>query len=248
MSDHWPNASERQDETPLDRDSLGPRGGEKPRPLDPSRLPSPSASTTLSWNDADQRLLAIDSQGNGLAVALWRHGDRYAHALYALSGSTSPNTQDGSATTPLLLMASCEGNDRESWPASPPLQQLIVEPREAGREVALLIGMAGSSHWSLSIDVDPIDRVIVFEAACRCSSQPTELGSRYQIRPSNRMANRELQWHLPHVAQVELLWPDSRGQCQELHPGQTQWTVRPGRMPSGKWPATIQWNYAARWL
>ena len=203
------------------------------------------------WSQAEKRLLAVDSHGCGLAVALWRQGDRYAHALFALPGSAEPAAEDrdsASTGSPVLLMASLEGTDRETWPASPPLQQLIVEPREAGREVALLIGMAGSSHWSLSIDVDPISRLIVFEAACRCASQPSELGSRYLTQPGNRSAARELHWNLPRSTGVELLWPESRGLVSEPEPGKSQWMVRPSDMPTDKWPATVRWSYAVRWL
>jgi hypothetical protein len=233
MSDRWPNSSEREREHPVGRENR-----ESSSPLETSRLPLPGPLSTPAWDEADQQLLALNAQGTGLGVALWRQGDRYAHALYAFGGA---------AETPLLLMASLEGNDREPWPTSPPLQQLIVEPREAGRNVALLIGMAGSSHWSLSIDVDSIGRLIVFEAACRCSTQPTEMGSRYRVRPVSRLSNRELQWHLPNSGQVELVWPDSRGQCQHGPPRQTDWIVRPMDLSPPQWPATVRWNYAVRW-
>jgi hypothetical protein len=234
------------------------RAGRSPEGLDPGETSDSHASlagqgktpAALSWEAADQRLWAVNEHGAGLAVAFWRRGDRYAHALYALLGSADPQSGPSSpaGVSPLLLMASQEGTDQESWPSSPPLQQLIVEPREAGREVALLIGMAGSSHWSLSIDVDRVAGLIVFETACRCSSRPVELGSRYWLHPPNRLSARHLDWHLSAESGVELLWPDSRGEWSEGVRADSHWTVRPAELPAGPWPATIRWNYAVRWL
>jgi hypothetical protein len=248
MSDRWPNSSEREREQPGGR-THRERGESSPLEPHPESNAGTSAETSClplreplsipAWDEAEQTLPARSAEGVGLGVALWRDRDRYAHALYAFDGSADP---------PLLLMASVEGNDREPWPASPPLQQLIVEPRESGRNVALLIGMAGSSHWSLSIDVDSGARLIVFEAACRCSTRPVEMGSRYRVRPGSRLAQQDLQWHLPHSGQVQLVWPDSRGQCQEGNSNQMDWIVRPAAMSPTRWPATVRWNYAARCL
>ena len=54
-----------------------------------------------------------------------------------------------------------------------------VEQRGAAR-VALLVGMAGRSHWSLSAEVVPAEQRITLDVACRCRAAGA-LGSTYQI-------------------------------------------------------------------
>ena len=50
------------------------------------------------------------------------------------------------------LLESIEGTATDDWPPSPPLQSLSIETLPDGRRVALLVGMAGRSHWSASIE------------------------------------------------------------------------------------------------
>ncbi len=82
------------------------------------------------------------------------------------------------------MLASEEGSDQDEWPPSPPLQQLHVEDRAGGGRVALLVGMAGQSHWSLSVEALPALRQLVFDAACRlggsADSRSGRLGSGYR--------------------------------------------------------------------
>src|SRR5436853_5119442 len=82
-----------------------------------------------------------NATGRGLRVAFTRVKDRFAHTVWLL---------EGDAATP--LWASVEGSDADDWPASPALQQLSIETLPDGRRVALLVGMAGTSHWSLSVE------------------------------------------------------------------------------------------------
>ncbi|MEL6110685.1 MAG: hypothetical protein AAFU85_32160, partial [Planctomycetota bacterium] len=67
--------------------------------------------------------------------------------------------------------------DDASWPATPPLQQLSVETIDE-REVALGVGSAGTSHWSVS--VEPTEAGFLFDWACRTSETPGFLGSSYR--------------------------------------------------------------------
>lgn len=71
-----------------------------------------------------------------------------------------------------------EGGADDPWPLSPPLQELHVERNADGRQVALLVGRAGRSHWSLS--VEPFENRLVFDAACRLSGEAEWLGSSYR--------------------------------------------------------------------
>lgn len=121
---------------------------------------------------SEERVLLTgkDASGQSLRVAFAWNNDRFAHAI-----SLHSDRQD----TPLLL--SEEGKELEVWPPSPPLQQLSQQALPDGRVALLLLGMAGKSHWSLSVAVDPNDRELVFDAACRVNLPARWLGSSYRL-------------------------------------------------------------------
>jgi hypothetical protein len=104
-----------------------------------------------------------------LRLCFERQGDRYAHRVeLAAAGGWQ------------TVLESLEGKPDEAWPPSPPLQSLHIEERPGGRRVALLVGMAGRSHWSLSVEADPAAASLAFDAACRLQEVPSFLGSRYR--------------------------------------------------------------------
>lgn len=105
-------------------------------------------------------LEAIDAAGDGLRATFFWRVDRYAHRLERLEG--------GAATQ---LLESIEGSDLDRWPPSPPLQQLMLEQLPDRRPVALLVGMAGANHWSLSVEAEPGDAALVFDVACRIKDE-----------------------------------------------------------------------------
>jgi hypothetical protein len=108
----------------------------------------------------------------GLRVRFFRHADRYAHEIWLC---------DNGRWRPAL--ASIEGTPEEDWPASPPFQSLDVEQRE-GRPLALLVGMAGASHWSASVQIDPLEPCLHFDVAARVRGLRTgPLGSAYRAAP-----------------------------------------------------------------
>jgi hypothetical protein len=113
--------------------------------------------------------------GGRLRLRFARQGDRLHQTVEWLAAAT--NAASTIATSPVVaLLESCEGQSSDTWPDSPPLQQLLIEPRGAAGHVALLVGMAGRSHWSLSIE-PLVDRVgFRFDAACRLSGPPEWLG------------------------------------------------------------------------
>lgn len=73
------------------------------------------------------------------------------------------------------------GITSDSWPDSPPIQQLSIETIE-GRDVALGVGCAGTSHWSLS--VEPTDNGFRFDWACCVKETPRQLGTTYASNKS----------------------------------------------------------------
>jgi hypothetical protein len=97
-------------------------------------------------------------------------GDRYGQRILIVA-------DDGSSHP---LLESIEGSAAEDWPASPPLQSLTIQTLPDGRTAALLVGAAGKSHWSASIEADRSSPTIVFDLACRHGEQPGSLGSRYR--------------------------------------------------------------------
>lgn len=116
-------------------------------------------------------LEAREQDGRALRVEfLWR-GDRFGHVISAVR-------PDG-AVVPLL--ESVEGTTAEDWPASPPLQSLSVVILEDGRRAALLVGMAGRSHWSASLEPEADRAELRFDLACRTNGEQGWLGNRYRV-------------------------------------------------------------------
>jgi hypothetical protein len=119
----------------------------------------------------------LDAQ-RALRVTFVREADRYRHEVALVE-----RTEDGSEqVTPLL--ASVEGTAADAWPSSPPLQSLSIEQRPEGN-VALLVGMAGRSHWSASIEALSAEGALRFDIACR-TTDAQRLASMYQ-RLSDRL-------------------------------------------------------------
>lgn len=116
--------------------------------------------------------------GDKLQVAFQWAGDRYAHNILCCPGI-------GEAAT---LLSSCEGVPDQWWPPSPPLQQLHISELEHGQRAALLVGMAGRSHWSLSVIADDKRHVLLFDAACRANLAPERLGSHYRVASGVQVA------------------------------------------------------------
>ena len=89
-------------------------------------------------------LSATGSRGT-LRVRFFQSGDRYCHAI---------DLVDGDSTRTLL--ESVEGDDTDLWPPSPPMQHLNVSwiaSEAEHRHVAMLVGGAGSSNWSMCVAV-----------------------------------------------------------------------------------------------
>jgi hypothetical protein len=100
---------------------------------------------------------------------VWR-GDRYGHVI-------SEVESDGTVSA---AYESVEGTSGDNWPPSPPLQSLTTQQLPDGRRVALLVGMAGRSHWSLSVEPEG-GVACVFDVACRIGAVNPQLGSRYRL-------------------------------------------------------------------
>ncbi len=120
--------------------------------------------------------------GRWLLELTWQT-DRYRQRLWRLPPGAQQIAPHPSSPLGQVLVNSVEGSAEQPWPPSPPLQQAHCESRPGGQQVALLVGLAGRSHWSLAITLDPQSDCVTWEAACRLQEEPEWLGSTYQIAP-----------------------------------------------------------------
>ena len=122
-------------------------------------MPEPSVSTPQSiW---------LTSKCNHKSVEFFWQEDRYMHRIVV-------NEQ--------AIASSLFGDGDESWPPTPPIQQLSCEEIN-GNQVLFGVGAAGKSHWSLSVEQETHDSgfKLKFHYACRSKEQPDWIGSTYLI-------------------------------------------------------------------
>jgi len=175
-------------------------------------------------------------EGGGLRVVFQRLPDRFAHRVERM---------DHGAV--ISLIESIEGAADEDWPASPPLQELHFERRAGGIQLALLVGRAGASHWSMSIELDPTAAKISFDVACRVRAAPERLGSRY--RRLDLAADQSGRGEDHPLSMFELSEPwrlrpagIERPNCQLCCNG-SEFVLEP-ELPRSVWPQTVRWQYA----
>lgn len=105
--------------------------------------------------------------------------DRYAFEIHRHDGSQWQ-----------LLLKTPLGDTADDWPCNPPLQQISYEDLGQGIPAILGMGMAGTSHWSLSIHEDR-DQSLVVDVACRYSNAPRTLELTFQLARSDVAFNRK---------------------------------------------------------
>lgn len=132
------------------------------------------------------RLNIVGEKGAGLAVEFVWSQDRYAHRLLYLS-----------PTDEQVLLHSREGDPKEGWPSSPPIQQLRRHVSTPDREVLLGLGMAGNSHWSLSVESMNSPPTLLFDVACRLRGPYAWLGSTYEFDADRLQPHFQI--HSAHV-------------------------------------------------
>ncbi len=180
-----------------------------------------------------QHLLQTGTQGQvALALQMTQRHDRFVAELQFRSDHTS--------SVPVLR--SVEGDDRRLWPPSPTIQQLMRQENEAGEFLAG-VGMAGNSHWSLSmVVIDGEFPALEFDVACRVKADPEWLGSTYQIL-SGQPIQSEVGARIVlgnHVLQVE---PAANvGVCDVIVDNDRLCIA--ARQLDGPLPRTVRWMYA----
>jgi hypothetical protein len=175
-----------------------------------------------------------------LAARGWRvnfawQGDRFAHQVQGLLGGQWVH-----------LLQSLEDSAAGDWPPAPPLQSGQLEARAGPSPVALLVGMAGKSHWSLAVQVVE-SGALLFDVACRVREPPGFLGSIYTL-PPRVTAERPGDGHAMRLAgrggAVELAPANQDGACHVTAAGNRITVV--ARAAPRSVPATIRWRYALR--
>jgi hypothetical protein len=197
--------------------------------------------------------------GRGIRIEFLRSHDRHAHRILAV----------GCEELPVPLLASVEGTAEEPWPPSPAFQAINLEDlpdREESAEsprAAMLVGMSGSTHWSMC--VKPLSRMstaedspartgFFFDAAGRLKSAPKVLSTRYSVGKrvrAKQMSNGTLLHFGSGQCRLDTCAPDGTGDptgwqladrgCELRH------ELRPDRF-SSQLPATIRWAYALHLL
>lgn len=129
-------------------------------------------------NISSERILSnVLPDGTTLSIEFERTADRFRHVLSIVE----PENPEHSCS----ILRSVEGNAQQQWPASPPLQELLIETRPTG-PVALLLGMAGTSHWSISVERSIEQTGFQFDCACRIVDPADFLGCCYNLLTYNK--------------------------------------------------------------
>lgn len=137
--------------------------------------------------------------GNVQVVFRW-HGDRWEHEIMLM------HSVDASLSS--IFFRSVEGphsmRGDAHWPSSPSLVELdtLEQPKS---NVILAVGMAGRSHFSLSISALPNDLSgsLLFEHACRWKGSLGWIGSTYEsIIPRNGSFIGDCLRIIPHESVV----------------------------------------------
>ncbi|MDZ4848213.1 MAG: hypothetical protein SGI77_02880 [Pirellulaceae bacterium] len=155
----------------------------------PSSVTDPLARRSIEYADC----IPNDHSSSGAFIArCYASGDRIGHCIWWLQDNGSepvanaiPLTESlvhSAGKTPVLILASIEGNANQNWPESSPFQQIVCENVGAGgKPVLLAVGMAGKAHWSATIEGDSMTEAIAMDIACRTAAAPERLGSLYHV-------------------------------------------------------------------
>ncbi len=135
--------------------------------MNPASSSSRAAPTEQVLVAARQRQPTAAAEA-GLRIRFVWVGDRYQQLVEIGPAAARPRLQ------------TVAGDALPDWPDDPPLQQLSIE-RLGDRTVALGVGSAGTSHWSVSIEAiaGPVP-AFQYDLACRCLVSPHQLGSAFE--------------------------------------------------------------------
>ena len=176
--------------------------------------------------------------GAGLTLELEKVGDRWATRILGPSPTGRP----------VCLSRSVEGDATQTWPPSPPFQE--IQALDAPAPVFFASGQCGRAYWSAALE-RRAPHEICCDIACRTPDPPPNLGSRFLLAAEGRL-------EVVGPTEIRLLVPPYRlvvqvsGPTAQLRPwedrlGQVGWEVHVPEDP-GPYPATIRWKYVLRGL
>lgn len=189
------------------------------------------------------------SNGRQLRIEFFQHRDRYGHRVVVVDHT------DG---IEFLLLTSGEGTDTDCWPPSPPLQCLNLEDLASidskDDPPAMLIGMAGHGHWSMSVQRDTLTSHaaasgrIVFDVACRLRStkRPRALCSTYTLGGAATVTRCGSGVEIGRAGAVCRVLPATIGgseSCEMVRRGD-ELQVHKNIEVSETAPLTVRWRYA----
>lgn len=167
----------------------------------------------------DLELRAVNAAGQGLRVVYSFQTDRWQHRIDQVNNERA-----------IPAWQSVEGSAHDDWPCSPALQDLSLETLPDGRQVIFLVGKAGTSHWSASIEAVAEPPQLIFDLACRHGATPGQLGSRYELLASDAA----IQFTQSDLASTQVASVDNAFQ------------IAPQLTPDPKPQQTTRWKYVAR--
>ena len=177
--------------------------------------------------------LVIQRESMRLGVQFFKKNNRFGHVV-----------SFGREDQLYKLVSYCE--EETEWPRNPPIQDVHFEDRDQSR-VLLGVGMAGRSHYSISIRSD-LTTTLEFEFACHIKSRAEFLGTQYFLADNGSSVHRQqlpgresLARHFRARAGSQLNLADN------LEPSNLEASLRllPEVMPNS-FPATVEWGLTAR--
>ncbi|MGB6044162.1 MAG: hypothetical protein WBF93_13465 [Pirellulales bacterium] len=174
-------------------------------------------------------------------VQFQSHGDRWGHTIGVWSGDRL-----------MPFLASCEGTESEHWPPSPPLTEVHIDTSLA-KPTAMLVGMSGDSHWSITVQLDTDRASLQFDVACRIKTEPPEftglhsggwgMGSCYRsmICPTD-CTNHELRFVMDQV-KLGIVTADQADVPAATIVADENMLYFSAESQPGSLPRTIRWQY-----
>ena len=96
------------------------------------------------------------------------NGDRHDSRLELVHDSRS-----------VIVLTSPATDEPADWPPAPPIQECRRHSEQPN--VLLATGAAGKAHWSASIEANEETGTILWDVACRTSSEPQRIGTEWIV-------------------------------------------------------------------